>query len=150
MSTANGMLQPTRSLLLGVLLVATAMLSLETLLPRVFAVYVGPNFVYFSISIALVGLSSGGIIASVWEDRFRQRPRHYVVLAALGFAIATLLAILLIWVAGEQLNGYIDGIYDRVLSQTEVGAPAAILSRAIVVPSMLFVLGAGVVLKVGS
>ncbi len=148
MSTGNGLLQPGRSLLCAVLLVATAMLSLETLLPRVFAVYVGPNFVYFSISIALVGLSSGGIIASVWEDRFRQRPRHYLVAAALWFAMATLLAILLIWVAGEQLNARIDGIYDRVLAQTGVGAPAAILSRAIVVPSMLFVLGAGVVLTI--
>jgi hypothetical protein len=148
MSTGNGLLQPTRSLLFGVLLVATAMLSLETLLPRVFAVYVGPNFVYFSISIALVGLSSGGIIASVWEDRFHQRPRHYLAAAALWFAIATLLAILLIWAAGEQLNARIDAIYDRVLAQTEVGASAAILSRAIVVPSMLFVLGAGVVLTV--
>lgn len=148
MSTGNGYLQPTRSLLFGVLLVATAMLSLETLLPRVFAVYVGPNFVYFSISIALVGLSSGGIIASVWEDRFRQRPRHHLVAAALWFAMATLLAILLIWAAGEQLNARIDAIYDRVLAQTEVGASAAILSRAIVVPSMLFVLGAGVVLTI--
>jgi hypothetical protein len=148
MSTGDGLLQPTRSLLFGVLLVATAMLSLETLLPRVFAVYVGPNFVYFSISIALVGLSSGGIVASVWEDRFRRRPRHHLVTAALWFAMTTLLATLLIWAGGESLNARLDAIYDRVLAQTDVGAPAAVLSRAIVVPSMLFVLGAGVVLTI--
>ncbi len=148
MSDGNATLSPSRSLFFAVMLVATAMLSLETLLPRVFAVYVGPNFVYFSISIALVGLSSGGIIASVWEDRFARRPRHSLVTMALCFAVTTLLAVAVIWFAGEQLNARIDAIYDRVLAETGVGAPAAILSRAIVVPSMAFVLGAGALLAV--
>ena len=70
-------------------LTPSTMLALETLLPRLFAVYVGPNFVYFSISLALVGLSSGGIIVAFWEKRFIDRPLVNLARLASGFAVAT-------------------------------------------------------------
>ncbi len=124
-----------------------AMLALETLLPRVFAVYVGPNFVYFSISIALVGLSSGGIIASVWEHKFSRNPQRSLAMMALTFALAGFAAIWLTNFAGGALNAAIDARYEQVLAQT-ADRSAALLSRAIVAPSMIFVAGAGALMAV--
>ncbi|MBI1737707.1 MAG: hypothetical protein HYR58_00480 [Acidobacteria bacterium] len=136
-----------RLFLLGVLLVSLAMLSYETLLPRVFAVYVGPNFVYFLISIALVGLSSGGIIASIWEERFSENPYTHLAAASILFAVCVFLATWLTYEAGSLLNATLDARYTKEL--------AAIVDRArpipagiIVVPSMLFVLVVGVLTAV--
>jgi hypothetical protein len=142
------MMRAGKTLFLGVMLVAMAMLALETLLPRVFAVYVGPNFVYFSISIALVGLSSGGIIASVWEGKFSARPHRSLVVLAVLFAVSAFGAIWLVNVAGAALNHTIDAIYADVLARSTDRSSIAVLSRSIVTPSMIFVLGAGALMAV--
>ncbi len=140
--------QPRVSAFAGVLLISTAMLMLETLLPRVYAVYVGPNFVYFSISIALVGLSSGGIIVSVWDRAFSTRPKAKLAFFGLLFSVATFLAAWTTYVAGTLLNEVIDGRYAEILATTAPGSPASIFARSIVVPSMLFVLVTGLVTAV--
>lgn len=136
-----------RPLFFGILLVSMAMLSLETLLPRIFAVYVGPNFVYFSISIALVGLSSGGILASLWEERFSARPHRNLVFLALLFSVSSFLAIWLVQAAGNELNQVIDTRYAAILADSQ-SRSLSILSRSIVFPSMAFVLSTGLLLAV--
>ena len=137
------MIKSGRYLFFGVTLVSMSMLALETLLPRIFAVYVGPNFVYFSISVALVGLSSAGIIVSVWDHKFSERPQDKLVLLALLFSVSTFLAIVLISVVGNSLNNAIDAEYARILGDSSAWAPH-VLSRSIVLPSMLFVAATGV------
>lgn len=136
-----------RGLYTGVLLISAATLALETLMPRVFAVYLAPNFAYFTISIALVGLSSGGIIVYLWESRLLERPRRNLVAMALLFSVSILLAAGLVYAAGSALNGTIDGIYAEILGRDHAGA-GAVLSESIVVPSMLFVLASGFSLAV--
>jgi len=141
------MIRTDRLLLLGIMLVSTAMLSLETLLPRIFAVYVGPNFVYFSISIALVGLSSGGILASLWEGKLALKPRRNLALLALLFSASVFLAIWLTYEAGTYLNLVIDARYAFVLTHTQ-DRSLNVLSRTVVAPSMEFVLATGLLLAV--
>jgi hypothetical protein len=131
-----------------VTLVSAAMLALETLLPRIFAISVGPNFVYFSISIALVGLSSGGIFASVWEAKWSKHPQRNLAALALAFSAATFLAVVLTYAAGTWLNQAIDSRYAAILAHTQPGSSASILSRSIVFPSMLFVLATGLVMAI--
>lgn len=128
------------SLLPGVLMVSAAMLTLETVLPRVFAVYMASNFVFFSVSIALVGLSSGGIALYVGEPYFLRRGRRSLVDAALLFAVASVLSVWTLSLLGGALNATIDGIYDQVLGQSQ---DMAVLTTSIWVPSMLFVAAAG-------
>jgi hypothetical protein len=65
---------------------------------------VGPNFVFFSISIALAGPSAGGIIA-VLRDRKGSRDartRHSTCVAL--FSISTVVAIAFTFGAGTMLN----------------------------------------------
>lgn len=126
--------------LLGVLLVSAGMVTLETTLPRALAVYMAPNFVFFSVSIALVGLSSGGVALYVWEPFFLKGGVRRLAQLALGFAVAALLAAVGIALIGGQLNSVIDATYSQLLGEGQNGQT---LTRSIVVPSMLFVFGAG-------
>jgi len=125
---------------LGVLLASAAMLWLETLLPRVFAVYMAANFVFFSVSIALVGVSSGGIALYVWEDWFVRGGKRRLVDLALGFALATLVAAWAFALLGGELNAVVDDIYAGVLGRRHEGE---VLTTRILIPSMLFVVVAG-------
>jgi len=118
------------------------MLSYETLLPRVFAVYVGPNFVYFLISIALVGLSSGGIIASIWEERFSSNPYTHLTASAILFAGCVFLTTWLTYEAGSFLNTTLDTRYATQLAAI-VDRSKPIPAGIIAGPSMLFVLVVG-------
>jgi hypothetical protein len=127
----------------GVLLASAAVLWLETLLPRVFAVYMAPSFVFFSVSIALVGLSSGGIALYVWEDWFVNAGGRRLADLALGFALATLVAVWGFALLGGQLNEVIDGTYADLLGRSHQGE---VLTTRILVPSMLFVLAAGLLM----
>lgn len=136
-----------RHLYAGILLISAATLALETLMPRVFAVYLAPNFAYFTISIALVGLSSGGIIVYLWESWLLQRPVRNLTALALLFSVSIVLVSGLVYVAGSVLNGTIDGIYAQILGSDHAGA-GALLSESIVVPSMLFVLASGFLLAI--
>jgi MFS family permease len=119
------------------------MLFFETLLPRIFAVYVGPNFVYFLISIALVGLSSGGILATFLGDRFAARPRTHIARFALIFAILIFVCAALLSVFGTALNHSLDARYAAALPHGD--RSQAIPPGIILVPSMSFALGAGLV-----
>lgn len=138
-----------RTMLLAVLLVSASMLAFESLLPRIFAVYIGPNFVYFSISIALVGLSSGGIVASIWEPRFFSRPIQSLIAVALLLSATTVVAVWGISVVGDWLNGAIDRSYASVLAARPTGpAYDYVLSRISAAPSMVFVLLTGLIASV--
>src|SRR5215472_14803527 len=65
-----------RSLLLAVALVSFASLLLELALTRLFSVVLFYHFAFFAISVALLGLGSGGVFAHVrreWLRRFETR-----------------------------------------------------------------------------
>lgn len=65
-----------RSLLLAVALVSFASLLLELALTRLFSVVLFYHFAFFAISVALLGLGSGGVFAHIqreWLDRFEMR-----------------------------------------------------------------------------
>jgi hypothetical protein len=124
----------------GVLLTSIAMLWLETLLPRVFAVHMAANFVFFSVSIALVGVSSGAIALYLWEDWFVRDGKLRLADLALGFALTTLVAAWALALLGGELNAVVDDIYAGVLGRRHVGE---VLTMRILIPSMLFVIAAG-------
>ncbi len=133
-----------RVVLIGILCLTAAMLALETLLPRLFAVYVGPSFVYFSISVALIGLGSGGVLVATLPERFaRARLSSF----AAAFAVGLLAAVGCIWAGGSVLNGVIDARFAEILA-----SPAAQVNRSLpgsaAVPSMVFVLATGLVMAV--
>lgn len=127
------------------LLISAAMLWLETLLPRVFAVHMAPNFVFFSVSIALVGLASGGIALYLREAWFVEGGERRLADLALGFAVATVLAAWTFALLGGWLNATIDAIYADVLGRAWEGE---VLTVRILIPSMAFVLAAGLVMAV--
>src|SRR5437899_8805967 len=68
---------PLRAVMLAVALVSLASLLLELALTRLFSVVLFYHFAFFAISIALLGLGSGGVFAHVrreWLERFDIRP----------------------------------------------------------------------------
>jgi hypothetical protein len=66
----------TRSLFVAVALVSFASLLLELALTRLFSVVLFYHFAFFAISVALLGLGSGGVFAHIqreWLERFQIR-----------------------------------------------------------------------------
>src|SRR5471030_1778082 len=64
---------PLRAVMLAVALVSMASLLLELALTRLFSVVLFYHFAFFAISVALLGLGSGGVFAHVrrqWLNRF--------------------------------------------------------------------------------
>src|ERR1043166_7541886 len=67
---------PLRSTMLAVALVSLASLLLELALTRLFSVVLFYHFAFFAISVALLGLGSGGVFAHIyreWLERFDVR-----------------------------------------------------------------------------
>src|SRR5258707_11842271 len=65
-----------RTVVLGVALVSFASLLLEISMTRLFSVVLFYHFAFFAISVALLGLGSGGVFAHVrreWLQRFEIR-----------------------------------------------------------------------------
>ena len=75
--TRQHLVQRRRPLLIGVALVSFASLLLELAMTRLFSVVLFYHFAFFAISIALLGLGSGGVFAHVrheWLSGFELRP----------------------------------------------------------------------------
>src|SRR6266478_2642303 len=67
---------PLRAVMLAVALVSLASLLLELALTRLFSVVLFYHFAFFAISVALLGLGSGGVFAHIrreWLARFDVR-----------------------------------------------------------------------------
>ena len=76
---------PSRSTMLAVALVSLASLLLELALTRLFSVVLFYHFAFFAISVALLGLGSGGVFAHIrqeWLARFSMRTLGRVALPA--------------------------------------------------------------------
>src|ERR1700683_4956527 len=85
---------PDRSLLAGVAISSFAALLLELALTRLFSVVLFYHFAFLAISIALLGLGSGGVFAYLgksWLGRYSTR----ILLSSLCIANALLVPILL-------------------------------------------------------
>ncbi|HZU31192.1 MAG TPA: hypothetical protein VFB79_08765, partial [Candidatus Angelobacter sp.] len=81
----------TRTTMLAVALVSFASLLLELALTRLFSVVLFYHFAFFAISVALLGLGSGGVFAHVrqeWLSRFDMR--------TLGFRLSLLNSIFIL------------------------------------------------------
>src|SRR5882672_5372612 len=73
--SAHAQMAP-RAVMLAVALVSFASLLLELALTRLFSVVLFYHFAFFSISVALLGLGSGGVFAHIrqqWLERFEMR-----------------------------------------------------------------------------
>jgi hypothetical protein len=67
---------PLKAVMLAVALVSMSSLLLELALTRLFSVVLFYHFAFFAISVALLGLGSGGVFAHVrrtWLERFEMR-----------------------------------------------------------------------------
>src|SRR3954452_12924412 len=67
---------PLRAVMLAVALVSLSSLLLELALTRLFSVVLFYHFAFFAISVALLGLGSGGVFAHIrqeWLARFDMR-----------------------------------------------------------------------------
>src|SRR5215467_9984256 len=66
-----------RAVILAVALVSFASLLLELAMTRLFSVVLLYHFAFFAISVALLGLGSGGVFAHIrrdWLRQFEMRP----------------------------------------------------------------------------
>src|SRR6202047_2838544 len=89
---------PDRTLLTGIALSSFAALLLELALTRLFSVVLFYHFAFLAISIALLGLGSGGVFAYLgksWLGRFQTR--HLLSWLCLGnaFVVPVVLEIVL-------------------------------------------------------
>jgi len=66
----------------GIFIVSGIVLAFETILPRIFAVFAGSVFMYYAISIALMGLSGDEIDQTVVPALFDPDRRKSLVLLA--------------------------------------------------------------------
>ncbi|HKR97553.1 MAG TPA: hypothetical protein VJW55_19410, partial [Candidatus Angelobacter sp.] len=57
-----------RTVILAVALVSFSSLLLELALTRLFSVVLFYHFAFFAISVALLGLGSGGVFAHIWRE----------------------------------------------------------------------------------
>ncbi|UCF41256.1 MAG: hypothetical protein JSW43_02680 [Gemmatimonadota bacterium] len=79
---------------LGIFLASFAVLFLELLLTRVFSVTMFHHFAFFAIALAMTGLGVGGLVLTLWPERFsRERLPVLAAVSALGFALATVLVV---------------------------------------------------------
>ena len=110
-------------LYVGIFIVSGIVLAFETILPRIFAVFAGSVFMYYAISIALMGLSGGGIFVFCLTHRF---PYHRVALhlfiCTILFGATVLAAIFLISKIGgsiiESMDQYQMG---KMMTQEIIG-----------------------------
>src|SRR5262249_13665201 len=80
-----------RTLIVAVALVSFASLLLELALTRLFSVVLFYHFAFFAISVALLGLGSGGVFAHIrreWLERF--------AISTLGFQLCLLISIVIL------------------------------------------------------
>src|ERR1051326_7554598 len=70
--TPKSQLSP-RSIMIAVGMASFASLLLELALTRLFSVVLFYHFAFFAISVALLGLGSGGVTAHLWRAWFQRR-----------------------------------------------------------------------------
>jgi len=109
-STASSLVLKERlCLYAGIFIVSGIALAFETILPRIFAVFAGSVFMYYAISIALMGLSGGGIFVFCLTHRF---PYHrvglHLFICTILFGATVLAAIFLISKIGGTIIESMD------------------------------------------
>src|SRR5262249_32139993 len=60
-----------RRIVVAVALISFASLLLELAMTRLFSVVLFYHFAFFAISVALLGLGSGGVFAHIWRSRLQ-------------------------------------------------------------------------------
>ncbi len=83
-----------RRVFLGTALIGMAILVFESILTRIFAVTLWYYFGFLSISIALLGISAGGMVVYLRPGIGKQRPGATLAACAVLFAVTTCLAVL--------------------------------------------------------
>src|SRR5436305_1400344 len=99
---------PLRAVMLAVALVSLSSLLLELALTRLFSVVLFYHFAFFAISVALLGLGSGGVFAHIrqeWLARFDMR--------TLGAWLCLLNTIFILIMAANYSGKIIDVIYAK-------------------------------------
>src|SRR5213080_2977005 len=69
---------PERTLLAGIALSSFSALLLELALTRLFSVVLFYHFAFLAISIALLGLGAGGVLAHLWKERLNGRDIRFI------------------------------------------------------------------------
>src|SRR5215475_832780 len=73
---ANGRLLNLRRIVIAVALISFASLLLELAMTRLFSVVLFYHFAFFAISVALLGLGSGGVFAHIWRGKLQSTAMH--------------------------------------------------------------------------
>src|SRR5689334_4327061 len=97
-----------RTVVLAVALVSFASLLLELAMTRLFSVVLFYHFAFFAISVALLGLGSGGVFAHVrreWLSEFQLGELGAWVCLINSFAIAGALEVVLHTPVSLEVNG---------------------------------------------
>ncbi len=85
-----------KSIFIGVFLIALCTLMYELLLTRIFSVTMYYHFSFLALSIAMFGISVGGMLVFAYEKWFEKQNIFSVSsLCAIGFALSSVLAMLL-------------------------------------------------------
>src|SRR5712692_8031130 len=83
-----------RALLAGIGLSSFAALLLELALTRLFSVVLFYHFAFLAISIALLGLGAGGVLAHLWKERLGQWGTRGIAAAASALSAVVVPAVL--------------------------------------------------------
>jgi hypothetical protein len=85
-----------RNVYLGLFTVTLAVLMYETLLTRIFSVTMWYHFAFVAVSVAMFGMTVGGILVYLLPHRFTQdRTEYHLALSSLGFSVSTVVSFLL-------------------------------------------------------
>lgn len=84
------------SLHLGVALTSCSALLLQVLLTRLFSVTMFYHFAFMAISLAMLGMSCGGVLVYRWREQLGGREQALLAWSCLGLAATTVLAVAVI------------------------------------------------------
>ncbi len=108
----------------GLFLVTLSSLMYEILLTRIFSVTMWYHFAFMAVSIALFGMTVGGIIVYLLPERFTpEKAYRHIALAALGFAASAPLGFLTHLSVPFQPRMSVIGLYSTVLTYVALAVP---------------------------
>ena len=130
------------SIILGIFLMSISLFSLETLLPRIFAIYVAGKQTFFCVSIAMLGLSAGGLLVYSRDEFFRNQFHFALSVTAVCFAFIILIGTMLTTYLGGFTNSVLDQRYAAIMADPAIASNQA-LTMASIEPTRWFILLAG-------
>lgn len=124
MEIMNAEIQAKNQTYAGVFMVTLATLMYEILLTRIFSVTMWYHFAFMAISIALFGMTVGGILVYLFPNYFTQeRVKYHLALNSLLFAISIVLSFLVHLGIPFITDRSVEKLYSIALTYVVISVP---------------------------